>query len=161
MALGAISVLLIFGAVSAATSGEAGTTTDPVVTKSYVEKRLAELSVALTQKIDALAAKTEGNAGGTSAPGAPPAFEVIELQNGDRVTFGENTQVILRGGAAVAVVAENDLPDVTGGNGIALGQKIPLNHLIIIPKNDGRGMNIQDRSWLMISGQYIVTPAAQ
>jgi hypothetical protein len=159
MAIGAAAALLIFGAVSVATSGDPGTSTDPVVTKSFVEKRLSEVVASLTQKIDALSAKI--GSGGTASPGAPPAFVVIELQNGDKITFGENTQVILRGGAASAIAAANDLPDVTGGTGLALGQTIPLNHLIIIPKSDGRGMSIKDRSWLMISGQYTVMPAAQ
>lgn len=167
MALGAIMALALFGAVSVATSGDPGTSTDPVVTKSYVEKRLSEISAVIDNKIKQLTdrvSKIENNAGtgsGPAAPGAPPAFVVIELADGDLVTFGENTQVILRGGAATAIAAENDLPDVTGGTGLGLGTKVPLNHLIIIPKNDGRGMKIVDRAWLMIAGQYTVTKAAQ
>lgn len=165
MALGAVSVLLIFGAVSVATSGDPGTSTDPVVTKSYVEKRLAEVSTTLNQKITELTARVDklgtGSGTGAPAPGAPPAFVVVELKAGDIVTFGENTQVILRGGSATAIASVNDLPDVTGGTGIGLGQSIPLNHLIIIPKNDGRGMTIKEQTWLMISGLYTVTPAAR
>lgn len=166
MALGAIMALALFGAVSVATSGDPGTSTDPVVTKSYVEKRLSEISAVFDRKLEQLSDRVEavvesGSGTGPAAPGAPPAFVVIELADGDLVTFGENTQVILRGGAATAIAAENDLPDVTGGTGLGLGTKVPLNHLIIIPKNDGRGMKIVDRAWLMIAGQYTVTKAAQ
>lgn len=169
MALGAVLVLALFGAVSVATSGDPGTSTDPIVTKSYVEKRLSEISAVLDRKIEQLSDRVSGveavvaNGSGTgvTAPGAPPAFAVVEFADGDIVLFGENTQVILRGGSATAIAAENDLPDVTGGSGLGLGQKIPLNHLIIIPKNDGRGMKIVDRAWLMIAGQYTVTKAAQ
>jgi len=169
MALGAFMALALFGAVSVATSGDPGTSTDPVVTKSYVEKRLSEISAVLDKKIEQLservdsveAAAENGSGSGPAAAGAPPAFVVVELADGDVVTFGENTQVILRGGAATAIAAENDLPDVTGGTGLGLGHKVPLNHLIIIPKKDGRGMKIVDKAWLMIAGQYTVTKAAQ
>lgn len=169
MVLGAVTVLALFGAVSSATSGEPGTSTDPLVTKSYVEKRLAEINTTLNDKLTSLTARVSkleagtgtGGSTGSTVPGAPPAFVVVELKAGDTVTFGENTQVILRGGSATAIAGVNDLPDVTGGNGLSMGQKIPLNHLIIIPKNDGRGMSIKERTWLMISGQYTVTPAVQ
>jgi len=169
MALGAIMALALFGAVSVATSGDPGTSTDPVVTKSFVEKRLSEISAVIDKKLELLSDRVDdveavtetGSGSGPAAPGAPPAFAVVELADGDLVTFGENTQVILRGGAATAIAAENDLPDVTGGTGLGLGTKVPLNHLIIIPKNDGRGMKIVDRAWLMIAGQYTVTKAAQ
>lgn len=169
MALGAIMALALFGAVSVATSGDPGTSTDPVVTKSFVEKRLSEISAVFDRKLEQLSDRVDGveavvesgSGTGSAASGAPPAFVVVELADGDVVTFGENTQVILRGGAATAIAAENDLPDVTGGSGLGLGAKVPLNHLIIIPKNDGRGMKIVDRAWLMIAGKYTVTKAAQ
>ena len=169
VALGAVMALALFGAVSAATTGTPGTSEDPVVSKSYVEKRLIEVTEGLERTLRQLSGRLDtveansnsGSGSGTSMPGAPPAFVVLELKDGDVVTFGENTQVILRGGAATAIAAENDLPDVTGGTGLSLGQKVPLNHLIIVPKSDGRGMKIVDRAWLMISGQYTVTKAVQ
>lgn len=167
MAIGAIAVMVLMGAVSVATSGEPGTSTDPVVTRSYVEERLSEIEDAFVRDLNALSDQIEalesGSGSGTSAPapGAPPAFVVVELEAGSTVVFGENTQVILRGGSATAIAAENDLPDVTGGAGLGMGQKIPLNHLIIIPKDDGRGMNINARTWLMISGKYTVTGPVQ
>ncbi|WP_139159824.1 hypothetical protein [Acidaminobacter hydrogenoformans] len=167
MAIGAVTVLALFGAVSVATSGDPGTSTDPVVTRSYVEERLSEIEDAFVKDLNALSDQIEAlessSGSGTTAPapGAPPAFVVVELEEGSTVVFGENTQVILRGGSATAIAAENDLPDVTGGAGLGMGQKIPLNHLIIIPKDDGRGMKINARTWLMISGKYSVTGPAQ
>ncbi|MCL2356815.1 MAG: hypothetical protein FWC70_06625 [Defluviitaleaceae bacterium] len=90
-------------------------------------------------------------------PGEMPQFVVLHKQEGQVVTFDAGTEFILRGGRAVAVTdAYNGIPDVTAGNDVFNGQPIGLNHLMMIPRTDGRGVMFTAESWMMVRGSYTV-----
>lgn len=121
----------IFGAESGA-----GTAADPVVTKSYVDQLFASI---------------EGNET-TSA-----IFEVVELQAGAKILGGAGTEMILRGGKATAIDNGKDgIADLTSGKDLKMDTTIALNHLLLIPKDDGRGMYCTMRSWVMVKGTYTI-----
>ena len=135
-------------------SGEPGSTDDPIVTKSYVDQQITLLKEAL---------------GGTDSttptqPGAIAPIIVEELLAGDVLLAKAGTEVIVRSGIVTAYGdGSNGIPDVTGGLDIAIGKTIPLNHQLIFPRDDGRGVKVssqsQGTSYVMVRGPYEVIKA--
>lgn len=122
-----------------------GTATDPVVTKAYVDKAIAEL-------------KTELKSSGidvTSGGAVDAQWEVVFAEKGKTIIGGQGTEMILRSGTAEAVhEGANGLSDITGGGDIMNGTKIGLNHLLLIPRADGRGIKITADAYVMVLGSY-------
>lgn len=134
-----LAVVLIIGigvaGIFASESG-AGTAADPVVTKSYVDELFASLS------------ETEGSAS---------VFEVVEVPAGLKLIGGAGTEIILRGGKATAIDNGKDgISDLTAGKDLKLGDAVSFNHLLLIPKADGRGVECTVKSWVMVKGNYSI-----
>lgn len=128
----ALGIALSGGGIFGADSG-AGTATDPVVTKSYVDELFASLS------IDAHSV----------------SFEVVEVDAGTKLIGGAGAELILRGGKATAIDNGIDgLSDLTAGRDLKTGNAVSLNHLLLVPKEDGRGLYCETRSWVMVKGAY-------
>lgn len=106
-----------------------GLADDPIVTKSYVDQKIADL--------------TNGGAsgGGTGTdPAASTKLEVVTVPNGAKLMVGAGGEVVVRTGKAVAYSTDtNGLSDLTAGADIASGMAIATNHLILFPR-DGRGI---------------------
>jgi hypothetical protein len=82
-------------------------------------------------------------------------FEVINPQEGQVILFSAGAEFILRAGRATAVTGPvNGIADVTVGQDVINGENIGLNHLMMIPVTDGRGIHFQTDSWLMVRGDY-------
>lgn len=140
-----------------------GTASDPVVSKSYMDAQIAILQTqikTLQEQIDSLQ-----NSGGEtpSAPAEPaqaaeiPKFEVIRVESGQSVIGEASTEIILRSGTATAIAGESGgVSDITGGTDLATGTSVSKNHLLIIPKDDGRGIACTSMCYVMIKGGYTV-----
>ena len=142
-----------------------GSAADPLVTKSYVDAKDAGLMTAITSAgssgfdvsglsaDEVLALKTLL---GVSAPASANYVPVL-LQKDQLLLGGEGTEVILRTGSANAVCPGiNGLVDMSDGTELFNAEAIPLNHNIIIPREDGRGIAAAGESWLMVRGGYTV-----
>lgn len=158
---------LVFGGVSIAAIGDAGTQTDPVVTKSYVEKRLSELEQKVTdsavakstEQVNAMKAQLETllKASG-SGNSAASDFSLIQVKAGDVLVFNANTQLVMRSGLATIIGGQGGgLSDLTQGKDLKDGDNLETNHLVLVPKNDGRGIKMGYDGWLMIKGGYQIT----
>ncbi|MCC5909085.1 MAG: hypothetical protein JJT76_01440 [Clostridiaceae bacterium] len=161
-----ISIFLAIGILFAvvqfvyAANGEPGSNEDPLVTLSYVEQRIQQLRYYIDDSIDSL------NVGGVSdkppvveTDGGSTSFEVIELNAGDQLIGHQGTEIILRSGRATAIVQVQEegagLSDVTGATNIERDGIIPRDHLLIVPRNDGRGVKVlTDRTFFMVRGSY-------
>ena len=78
---------------------------------------------------------------------------------GNKIIAEAGTEIILRfsSGQTTAITSYmGGLSDVTAGVDIQEGQRIPTNHLLIIPRSDGRGIRITERAIFMIKGPYRV-----
>lgn len=141
-----------------AVTAEPGTDADPLVSQSYVDGKINDL----TAKINELTAKvtdlTAKNTGLTQQVQAIPArFEVIEVKAGKQLIAGASTEMILRGGKATAIASQSGgISDLISGADIQNGAGIPLNHLLLIPRDDGRGIKVINTSWVMIKGPYTI-----
>ncbi|MDM8533797.1 hypothetical protein QUF55_03735 [Clostridiaceae bacterium HSG29] len=116
---------------------------DPLVTLSYIEKRFVEFKEYVDYKIS-----DSGSSNGK--------FEVLNIKAGNKVIFtSESTEFILRAGEASAIVSVNGgLANLTTGIDLKKDENVQLNSLILIPRDDGRGVLANTDIWIMIKGQY-------
>ncbi|MDD2189404.1 MAG: hypothetical protein PHV71_00490 [Eubacteriales bacterium] len=127
------SVFAVTVAVSAAADSP-GSENDPLVTKSYVDSQIAKY-------------------GGNGS--APNEYTVVEVKAGQSVLGGEGTEIILRSGEASAIDnGANGVSDLTAGQDLITGQNVSLNHLLLVPRDDGRGIYALTDIFVMIRGPY-------
>ncbi|MCL2016612.1 MAG: hypothetical protein FWG68_10245 [Defluviitaleaceae bacterium] len=135
-------------------NAQPGTADDPLVSRSYVDRRIAEL--------EALILQLETPAQPPEPPAPAPAavnrelFEVIRANAGSILLGGASTEIILRAGEASVVAGPNGLANVTAGWDIMNGQAVPLNNLLIVPLDDGRGLRFHTDAYLMIKGDFTI-----
>lgn len=111
-----------YQSVAANTNAIPGGTNDPLVTKSYVDNKLAELG------------------GGGSGAGGTVALEVVNVPFGKKLLVDAGGELIVRSGKAVAYSKDGlGLSDMTDGVDIAPGKSVGNNHLILFPR-EGRGV---------------------
>ncbi|BEP28267.1 hypothetical protein [Helicovermis profundi] len=128
---------------------EPGTDGDPIITESYLELRLSELNKTLLYKIEEIKKSISSTSTNVNS------YEVVNVKKGDIIYFGGNAEVILRAGEATAIAGKNGgIADLTTGIDLASGDKVVLNHLLLIARDDGRGMNLISDAWIMVKGNY-------
>ncbi len=82
---------------------------------------------------------------------------VVELPAGKRLIGSAGTEIIVRSGTATAVdTALGGLSDVTEGKDLRSGDIAPANHLLIVPRDDGRGITATTSLFVMVRGSYRV-----
>lgn len=85
------------------------------------------------------------------------SYTPISLTPGQKLIGGVGTEVILRSGEATAIGnASNGVSDITAGTDLMTGQPVGLNHLLLIPRADGRGIAATTDIWVMIRGTYSI-----
>jgi len=130
-----LSVFAVTAAVSAA-ADPPGSQGDPVVTKSYVDSQIAQI-------------RGEGGTSGT--------FIVVEVRAGQKLLGGGGTEIILRSGEATAIDnGANGIADITDGKDLMTGHVVGLNHLLLVPKDDGRGLHAITDLFVMVRGPYSI-----
>ncbi len=116
-----------------------GSETDPVVTKSYVDNAISKIQ--------------QGGGGSSSSV----KFEVIKVSKDNVITLEENALLIVRAGETSAIASEQGgLSDLTTALDIKTGEQVELNHLILIPRTDGRGIKMKSDGYIMVSGGYSI-----
>lgn len=151
--------LLIIGQVVYAGNKEPGSTEDPIVTLSYVEQRIEQLKFYIDEK---LSSSQPSQPLQPTAPNQEPSkentLELVYLKTGERLIGDVGTEIILRMGTATAITSHRGgLSDVTGGRDIQENERIPANHLLIVPRDDGRGVGAKTEDViLLVRGNYII-----
>ena len=148
-------VLAALIALSVIATAAYDSTSDPIISLSYLTKYVEEALKPINDKIDAL---TGGENGGTT-PATADAFTVIELKPGQELQCTAATELILRSGSAVIVSPFDNqgLCDMTAGVDLQAGVAVPKNHCLLIPRgNDGRGIKItgSGTAYVMVGGAY-------
>ena len=151
-----------------------GTPEDPLVSRAYVNSRIAELEAQIAQ-LEALIAQLTLTAGAVDTLPSPPPFvpeyapipppevttarelfQVVRAEAGTILVAGASTEIILRAGVATVVAGPNGLANVTAGHDVMNGESVQLNHLLISPQADGRGLRIHTTAYLMVKGDYFI-----
>lgn len=132
-----------------------GDTSDPIVVLSYLNDRLNSLVTQFElDKIKTLEAKVEALS--TTSQNSQ-ALEVVEIRNGEKIICGAGTELILRGGEAIIIGSNlGGLANVTLANDFTSGMKVVPNNLMIVPRNDGRGVYTENYAIFMVRGKYEV-----
>jgi hypothetical protein len=83
------------------------------------------------------------------------AFQVVQVEAGHRLIGEAGTEIVLRGGRGTAIgSAQGGMLDSTGGADVTTGTAIAPNHLMIVPRADGRGVAATTGMILMVKGGY-------
>ncbi|MCL2352700.1 MAG: hypothetical protein FWC55_09235 [Firmicutes bacterium] len=159
--LGAAALVLALALLPAASLSAApgDLSDDPLARVSYVDDKVSGLDEKVNQLLLTVQALQNGGAAGQTpgGAGAGAAYVPVGASAGRIILGGEGAEIILRSGSASAVCpGENGLSDVTDGVDITNGVKIPANHLLIIPRYDGRGVAVTADAWFLIKGGYTV-----
>lgn len=145
-----------------------GSSTDPVITKSYFDQNTLSEAKVKELVASAIAANAGGSQPGSGSNGGtgsstPATMKVVQLQNGQTLYAGAGAEFIVRTGRVLAVSNdENGIPDVTGGKDLPAGTEVALNHLLIFP-TEGRGIKSSSKNtadiFVMVRGSYLLLNA--
>ncbi|MDD3169371.1 MAG: hypothetical protein PHC91_07930 [Eubacteriales bacterium] len=138
IAAGLVIVFSVFAVTvaAAAAADTPGSESDPVVTKSYVDSQIAQL-----------------HSSGTVSD----TYTVVKVNAGQKVIGKGGTEIILRSGEATAIDnGANGVSDITAGQDLMTGQRVGMNHLLLVPKEDGRGIQAITELYVMIRGSYSI-----
>lgn len=148
--VGIIIIMAGSTTASGASYSDAGSSTDPLVTLSYVEERIESLNSSLDARLKAL----ESNSG---SGGEAVSYKVVKVNEGQIISLEANAQFVLRTGMATAIAGQGGgLSDLTTGINLSTGDSVALNHLLLIPQSDGRGVEMNSNGYVMISGGYSI-----
>jgi hypothetical protein len=116
-----------------AATAEPGSSADPIAAKSYVDETVQKVAQTGT-------------------------FKTITIPRGAKLVASAGVEIIVREGTAVAIdSASGGLSDITKARDIKGGEIIPLNHLIVVPRTDGRGFRADSyRVIVIIKGEYSI-----
>ena len=113
-------------------------TDDPLITESYLN------DVFMQEVKDYIDANKDGS-----------SFEVVSIEQGKTFIGKSGCEVILRQGKAEVLGSElGGLSDVTMAGDLSTGYDMPANHLLIIPRDDGRGFKAITNVVIMVKGNY-------
>lgn len=166
----------LIGSTTSAGSTTPGSVNDPLVTKSYVDKKDGEIEASLEARIALL----EEGGSQVVAPtvsgdvdmealyeyidtviaqsGGTGLFVVVEATKGQQLICGASAEVILRAGSATVVSGVNGdgLADLTSGEDLSGGDVVPKQHHLLVSRDDGRGLLIdaEGTSYILVKGAY-------
>lgn len=116
---------------------------DPLVSLSYLNKRLEQIESKLQ--------------GGTPSTGGASNLVVVNLEAGDKLIVAQGTEMIPRTGSVTAIAGTSGgLSDITEGANLSQGNKAPIDHLLIAPRSDGRGLKANTKAIVLVRGSYSV-----
>ncbi|MFT9368282.1 hypothetical protein [Paenibacillus polymyxa] len=163
----------------ASSSGQPGTADDPVVTKSYVDQKIAQAikgggsassTSSKTTSSTAPATNTTtsntttssgtSNATKSSTVEQTEALKVVDVKPGQKLIAKAGAELILRNGNAVVYSMDaSGAIDITSGTEIVHNQAVEKNHLLSFPR-EGRGIQVKEGQKyglvVMVRGGYTV-----
>ncbi len=178
-------VMSLFVTQSYANDDTPGSSSDPIVTKSYVDEQIASILNSfgdysntnnsnnsnsdnylsneqiemLTNQIKSeILIQVEADVMNklSDVQNTSPLHQPVQAFAGQTIIGGQGTEIILRSGEAVVYSSvENGVTNLTTGINLNNGDDITWDNLLIVPRNDGRGVTVTtDHAWFMIRGDY-------
>ena len=127
--------------------GAAGTQDDPLVSKSYVDDKINQV----LEIVNGGSVSADGNI----APAAGSSYQPVYVSVGQVIVGGEGTELILRSGKGnIYIEGVDGLVDTTTGKNLTTGDAATANHLMIVPRDDGRGVKVTEAAWFLVKGDY-------
>ncbi len=139
-----IATVMVIGVTAYGNS--AGSEGDPLVSKSYVDDKINQV---ISMISTGTATAVVDSKGGSYVP--------VYASVGQTVIGGEGTEIILRSGKGNVVISGADgIVDATTGGNLTSGKAAVKNHIMIVPRADGRGIKVTEAAWFLIKGDYSV-----
>ncbi len=91
--------------------------------------------------------------------GADGSYTVVYLTRGQRLMPTDSAELVIRSGKvnAISPFTTQGLSDMTAGAELYDGQQVAVNHQVIVPRGDGRGIIVvSDKSYVMVRGPYTI-----
>ncbi len=139
---------------------QAGSAEDPLVTRSYVDAEIKkaleniDISDILEDIIidDIVDNIIDNNSNSINN------FVPVLVEANQTILGKEGTEIILRSGSGVAVVPEgvSEIANITAGKNVFNNENVETNHLLIISRDDGRGVKVGVNSWFLVKGDYVI-----
>ena len=160
-----ITIISLF-VLSMADGAEPGSEGDPIVTLSFVDKKIEQIkyyvdsTIGVNQidieKLDAELKKKDREIEELKRKvESSLTFEVVELERGQSLIADEGAEIIIRSGKTSAVYGQQGgLSDITSAKDLQKGESIELNHMLIASRGDGRGVKAESKVYLIIKGGY-------
>ena len=169
----AIAVLVAVAVVSGLTTMAVtnyGSKDDPLVTLSYLNetvtpaitdafnKPLDEKAAELTGQFNDLIAQAGLGEEENTSSTQPSGFVVVTLKNGQTVTCGVGTEIMLRIGTAESFGPDTPrLSDETGGQSVNdAGTQLTVNHMYMVTIKGNGVKATRDNTKILIRGEYTV-----
>ena len=141
---------------------------DPLISLSYllqykqqeVDPEISALETRIRELENRLNALTQSTLPGTSAPSvaSPEAgYQIVQVDAGVRVIATSPCDIMLRSGTAIVVTPYEGqgISDYTEGTELLNGDSVAINHMLLIPREDGRGIQITSATaFIMIRGEF-------
>ena len=131
IALAAVCVCFV---ITVAYAANAGSQTDPLVTKSYLDGPfMKQVQTLVDQTVDARKAELEKAAGQNGGTANGNVFSVVTLSQGQTLVGDVGCEVMLRVGTAVCGTSDSvGLIDTTTGANLGNGKSLVTNHLYMV-----------------------------
>ncbi len=127
-------------------SANPGSADDPLITLSYVNDVLIPQIKSYVDTHSGLQAAISNG-----------VYNVVNVSKGQIIVGGQSCHMIMRTGSGSAIAGVGGgIADVTGGTDLKTGTPIPLNHELIFPLDDGRGIKMETDAIVMVKGIYSV-----
>ncbi len=153
------SLLTIF----ATAAGEYNTQNDPLVSLSYVQNMRTELKAEIKAEMQSEIAQMVRDeianqaAGGGTDSGVEYDYVTVTLNAGQKLMAKSSCELMVRAGSckAISPSSTQTLIDKSSSTSLSNGMDIVKNHLISIPKADGRGVvAVWNGTEIMVRGDY-------
>ena len=155
LAAAALLAVMSFMAVTYGIDAAPGSAENPLVTRLYLDDAMGSVKDTIAKLEKRITSLEDGE--DAQEPVGTPSWEVIEVMGGQSVVGGEGTEIVLRSGNAVAVDnGANGVSDLTDGQDLMGGSLISPNHLLLVPRDDGRGIKCESTCWVMVLGEYTI-----
>ena len=154
-----LASFVILGSADGVIPGSEG---DPLVTLSFVEKKIEQIKYYIDSTTGSMAnyqeqldKKDEEIQELKQKVQSALTFKVEQLKKGQILLAGEGAEIIIRSGKTTAVYGKNGgLSDITSAKDLKSGEAIIINHMLISSRDDGRGIKAEGEVFLIIKGGY-------
>ncbi len=135
-----------------------GDNNDPLVTLSYItDVLMPELESQISRKVESevKSAMSDVEAGtGASSDG----FALVNINSDYSIIGDEGTEIVVRSGAGkIVATSQGGVADLTAGVDLADSTDVPLNHHLLIPRSDKRGIKFSSDAIVLVKGTYSVS----
>ena len=133
-------------------NSQAGSSEDPLVAKSYVDDKINQVLEVINSTVGS---ENTSNSTSTNVQISGNSFKPVLVEVGQTIYGKEGTELILRSGKGNAVVpGAEGRANITNGLEVKDKNTINKNQLLIIPREDGRGIKVTEKAWFLVKGDY-------